>query len=158
MRGTTLKLNSGIPQHVNNTQSPRKETVANEAGETTFLRGEFLQKAEPFFVCHSVFQSKLWLSFVLFSPKLGHFVWFLNYGTFLVASYTLELCSCIPFRPLWTWYSGIGQSGPGGSTLYSIMNVFRRSLLCDFIWFQKQVALLCGAFLVWFCGQIYVYV
>ena len=37
----------------------QEETVANEAGETTFLRGglpQFLQKVEAFFVCHSVFQ------------------------------------------------------------------------------------------------------
>ena len=35
----------------------------------------------------------------------------------------LGSCTCIPVRTLWTWYSGIGQSGPGGSTLYSKMNV-----------------------------------
>ena len=38
MRGTTLKLNSGIPQHVNNTQSPRKETVANKEGGNYFSK------------------------------------------------------------------------------------------------------------------------
>ena len=40
-RGRTLKLNSGIQQHVNNTQSPREETVTDKADEN--CRGGLFQ-------------------------------------------------------------------------------------------------------------------